>query len=100
MTESFKQQLQELVDQAATHHRSLIARQDGGPDSFDMPNAVMAALNFKQGCEFLMSVLMKAIEQRDDAFNLWDCRSASFSEIEKETEESNEELLNILKGDR
>ena len=83
MTESFKQQLQELIDQAA--------------EKFDERNNqetdYYCPYSFKQGCEFLMPVLMKAIEQRHDAYFEND---KTYSQLESSF---NKELLYILKGE-
>lgn len=65
MTESFKQQLQELVDRAA--------EKSVNRDMFELHEADARVRHFKQGCEFLMPVLMKALEQRDDLVE--DCMS-------------------------
>jgi hypothetical protein len=84
----FQKQLQELVDQAAEKEY---------PDTMESYRAA-----FKQGCEFLMPVLMKAVEQRDDA--IWN-RFRSKEEYSKvffatDLEDiMDKELLNILKGD-
>jgi len=57
MTESFKQQLRELIDQAA--ERSV------DRNMLELRDADARVRQFKQGCEFLMPVLMKAITQRN-----------------------------------
>ena len=89
MTESFKQQLQELVDLAA--------------EKFDERNNqetdYYCPYSFKQGCEFLMPVLMKAVEQRDQSEKVFggSC-CANDAEVDEGLQELNKELLNILKG--
>jgi len=89
MTESFKKQLQELIDRAAekyvfeTNGHKWSNNNDECGDNFG---------SFKQGCEFLMPVLMKAVEQRD-----FSRRSAFWAEHKQQ---DNSELLNILKGQK
>ena len=89
MTESFKKQLQELIDRAAekyvfeTNGHKWSNNNDECGDNFG---------SFKQGCEFLMPVLMKAVEQRD-----FSRRSAFWDEHKQQ---DNSELLNILKGQK
>lgn len=77
MTESFKQQLQELIDQAAEKYS-----EKGLIGDWSMQG------NFKQGCELLIPVLMKAIEQRN--------RGRLYPRAYEENK--NEELLQLLKG--
>ena len=76
MTESFKQQLQDFIDQAA--------EKSVDRNMLELRDADARVRHFKQGCEFLMPVLMKAVEQRD---------------FYPFYEENNKELLNILKGE-
>lgn len=85
MTESFKQQLQELVDLAAEN-----IDQDAYPHE-----------SFKQGCEFLMPVLMKALEQRDFTYKCWgnDDIESWRGTPEEFKNEDNKELLQLLRGD-
>lgn len=92
MTESFKQQLQELVDQAA--------------EKFDERNNqetdYYCPYSFKQGCELLIPVLMKAVEQRDDAiWNKFRSRE-QYAKVFFATDLADimdKELLQLLKGD-
>lgn len=84
MTESFKQQLQELIDQAA--------------EKFDERNNqetdYYCPYSFKQGCELLMPVLMKAVEQRDFGIGISSrCPCAP-------KESYNKELLQLLRRER
>lgn len=93
MTESFKQQLQELIDQAAEKYATG-NHLSSFPDSYDLKA-------FKQGCEFLMPVLMKAVEHRDDA--IWN-RFRSKEEYAKVffatdlADIMDKELLQLLNG--
>jgi hypothetical protein len=89
MTESFKQQLKELIDKAAekyvfeTNGHKWSNNNDECGDNFG---------SFKQGCEFLMPVLMKAVEQRDFGIGISSrCPCAP-------KESYNKELLQLLKG--
>lgn len=96
MTESFKQQLQELIDQAANVYDSKFMEQGNFQTSFHCPTS------FKQGCEFLMPVLIKVVEQRDDA--IWN-KFRSKEEYAKVffandlADIMDQELLQLLKGE-
>ncbi len=80
MTESFKQQLQDLINQAA--------------EKFDERNNqetdYYCPYSLKQGCDLLIPVLMKAVEQRN--------RGRLYPRAYEENK--NEELLQLLKGER
>lgn len=91
MTSDFKQQLQELIDQAAKTY----AKDTSLNENSYIKN------HFKQGCEFLIPVLMKAIEQRDQSEKVFG-RScyANDAEVDEGLQELNKELLNILKGEK
>jgi len=78
MTESFKQQLQELINRAADE--KMISLWD--------------ARNFNQGCALLMPVLMRAITQRNGQIY------AKAGEHIPISVKLDKELLNILKGER
>lgn len=54
MTESFKQQLQELINQAAKEYQADENRPKLGP-----------ANSFKQGCEFLIPMIESLVEMRN-----------------------------------
>lgn len=85
MTESFKQQLQELIERAA--------------EKFDERNNqetdYYCPYSFKQGCEFLMPVLIKAVEQRNNQCIAMD--SLGRYRMNNTIENFDKELLNILK---
>lgn len=80
MSQDFKSQLEAFVNEAAKRHSKDI--------SFNEYSYI--GNHFKQGCEFLIPVLMRAIEQRDHFIALYD----DFAKQER-----NKELLNILKGE-
>ena len=79
MTE-FKIQLQAFVNEAAASR-------------FKVHQSMTAHLEFKQGCDLLIPVLMRAIEQRHDAYFETD---STYTQLERSF---NKELLNILKGE-
>ncbi len=75
----FQKQLQELIAEAATDYMN---------DPYN--HQLDEKIHFKQGCEFLMPVLMKAVEQRDELMH----------ECSDTKNKNNKELLNILKGQK
>ena len=77
---SFKSQLQAFVNEAAKNH------------GFGW-NPTLTENTFKSGCNFLIPVLMRAIEQRHDAYFETD---STYTQLESSF---NKELLNILKGE-
>lgn len=79
----FKTQLEALVNEAAKEYQADNNRQKFGP-----------ANSFKQGCDFLMPVLMKAIEQRNSYAD--ECNNEHSDSYESDLDDK--ELLNILKG--
>lgn len=91
----FKKQLQELIERAA--------EKSVDRNMLELRDADARVRQFKQGCEFLMPLLMKAVEQRDDA--IWN-RFRSKEEYSKVffatdlADIMDKELLNILKGDK
>jgi len=74
----FKSQLEAFVNEAAV--------QNWNKNDLD-------SKAFKQGCEFLIPVLMRAIEQRHDAYFETD---STYTQLESSF---NKDLLNILKGE-
>lgn len=84
MSQDFKIQLQAFVNEAAEKYS-----EKGLIGDWSMQG------NFKQGCDLLIPVLMRAIEQKD--FYLKDARDEYDQKLAKETD--NKELLNILKGE-
>lgn len=78
----FKSQLEALIIEAAEKYS-----EKGLIGDWSMQG------NFKQGCDFLIPVLMKAIEQRHDAYFETD---STYTQLESSF---NKELLNILKGE-
>jgi len=89
MPESFKQQLQELINRAAKK----TVKEFNNIDEDEVSEFGTDIYMFKQGCEFLMPVLMKAVEQRDLNH---EC-SVGGSYIKNK---NNKDLLNILKGEK
>ena len=92
----FKSQLQALVDQAArtqASDREQILRNSvvkHYSNDFEYTANYFGRIGgFKAGCDFLMPVLMRAIEQRD---HKRDCGVYY-------PDEHNKELLNVLKGE-
>lgn len=85
MTSDFKQQLQELIDQAA--------EKSVDRNMLELRDADARVRHFKQGCKFLMPVMMKAVEQRDDGVE----RLEGWELIQES--KYNQDLLNILKGE-
>lgn len=79
MTESFKQQLQELIDQAADD-----IDQDAYPHE-----------SFKQGCEFLMPVIESLTEIRNNYVNF----RGLYERAPELIIQNDKDLLNILKGE-
>lgn len=93
MTESFKQQLQELIDQAAEKY-SL---------QYDDPiDRTWSVEDFKQGCEVLMPMLIKAVEEKlnKSEKELGVAFSVDESDIDALLENLKKELLQLLKGER
>lgn len=85
----FKQQLQELINEAAEK----IVMKFHGVDKDHVNEFSSDIYTVKQGCEFLMPVLMKAVEQRDLGYEA----SVGGSHVRIK---NNKELLNILKGEK
>ena len=94
----FKTQLEALINESATDYLN---------DPYN--HQLDEKIHFKQGCEFLIPVLMKAIEQRDFAYSEYK-RILEQNEIKTSdgfrvsfndnviTEDS-EDLLRILRGE-
>lgn len=76
----FKKQLQELIAEAA--------EKSVDRNMLELREADARVRHFKQGCEFLIPVLMKAVEQRN--------RGRLYPRAYEENK--NEELLQLLKG--
>lgn len=92
MTEPFKQQLQELIDQAAekyvfeTNGHKWSNNNDECGDNFG---------SFKQGCEFLMPVIESLIEIRNNYVNF----RGLYERAPELIIQNDKDLLNILKGE-
>lgn len=81
----FKSQLDALVNEAA--------EKSVNRNMLELREADARVRHFKQGCDLLIPVLMKAIEQRHDAYFETD---STYTQLESSF---NKELLNILKGE-
>ena len=100
----FKKQLEALISKAAQHNYPV----EPYTTYANMVNKI-AQFNFEQGCEFLIPVLMKAIEQRDFAYSEYK-RILEQNEIKTSDgfrvsfndnviAEDSEDLLRILRGE-
>lgn len=89
MTQDFKTKLQELVDNAAAKYAQV-----DWADGIKATNAAHFS-DFKQGAEFLMPMIERLIEQRNNAVG--DQEHISRQQKLYECDSMDNELLNLLK---
>ena len=87
MTQDFKTQLQELIENAAYNHAK--------KEAIGAVNKNFIFQDFKQGCEFLMPMIEKLIEQRDTASEDIHHEFGGFYDSSSD----DENLLNLLRGE-
>lgn len=91
MSQDFKSQIEDLIHEAA--------EKSVNRNMLELREADARTRHFKQGCDLLIPVLMRAVEELDKSEKeLGMAFSVDESDIDARLENLKKELLNILKG--